>query len=243
MSLLSNLENIVPQEILSPLCGKSLDIVYLLDVLKDKYIYVSSTTELLGWHSDDFYEKGSDFTISLINPEDHQRVIFHFAAILENSSLQERVISRCIQFRMKHQSGNWIWVKRTAISYTKNNTYYVLGLVEDCSKEMDKEKFILDSIKQKPSLLKNLSNAIEASKGKFVKDEKICLLKSITKREIEILKLLAEGLSSKMIAAKLNIATTTVEEHRKSLHKKFLVHNSAGLIIKASQNGFLEINS
>jgi DNA-binding CsgD family transcriptional regulator len=242
MSLLSNVADLVPQEILEPLCDKSIDIVYLLDVLKDKYLYVSPTQEVLGYGCDVFYEKGSDFTISLINPEDHQRVILHFAAILENSSLQERVIARSIQFRMQHASGTWVWVKRTAISYTKNGTYYVLGLVEDCSKEMDKEKFILDSIQQKPSLLKNLSNALEISKDKYTKDEQFRLFKSITKREIDILKLLAEGLSSKMIAAKLNIATGTVEEHRKRLHKKFLVHNSAGLIIQASKNGFLEIS-
>ena len=241
MSLLANVENLVPGEILKSWHGKTHDIVYLLDVLKDKYLYVSPTDNVLGYSNEIFYEKGSDFTISLINPEDHQRVILHFAAILENSSLQERVITRCIQFRMQHQSGSWVWVKRTAISYTKNNTYYVLGLVEDCTKEMDKEKFILDSIQQKPSLLKNLSNAIEISKNTFAKDSQYELLKSITKREIDILKLLAEGLSSKMIAAKLNIAPRTVDEHRKRLHKKFLVHNSAGLIIQASKNGFLEI--
>jgi DNA-binding NarL/FixJ family response regulator len=67
------------------------------------------------------------------------------------------------------------------------------------------------------------------SKGNQNKEEK----ESITTREKEILKYVAEGLSTKLIADKLKISDRTVETHRVHLLKKMHVHNTAELIKKA----------
>lgn len=52
----------------------------------------------------------------------------------------------------------------------------------------------------------------------------------LTKREIEILKLIAEGLSSQAIANKLFISLRTVETHRLNINQKLDVKNTAGLV-------------
>jgi DNA-binding NarL/FixJ family response regulator len=52
----------------------------------------------------------------------------------------------------------------------------------------------------------------------------------ITYREIEVLQLLSDGDSSKMIAHKLHICETTAITHRKNLIKKLNVRNTAHLI-------------
>jgi DNA-binding NarL/FixJ family response regulator len=49
-------------------------------------------------------------------------------------------------------------------------------------------------------------------------------------REIGIIKLIKEGLSSKEIAAQLNIATRTVEVHRHNILNKLKLKNTASLI-------------
>jgi DNA-binding NarL/FixJ family response regulator len=57
----------------------------------------------------------------------------------------------------------------------------------------------------------------------------------ITRREKEVLALIAEGLTNSEIAEKLFVSTTTVDSHRKSLLAKFDVKNTAILIRLAMQ--------
>ncbi|MCB9186814.1 MAG: response regulator transcription factor [Flavobacteriales bacterium] len=60
----------------------------------------------------------------------------------------------------------------------------------------------------------------------------------LTEREIEILALIAEGLSSKQIGEKLFISPRTVDTHRTNLMNKLDIHNVAGLIRFALKNGY-----
>jgi len=55
---------------------------------------------------------------------------------------------------------------------------------------------------------------------------------SLTKREREVLELLAEGLCAKEIAQSLFISETTVITHKKNLKNKFKVKNTVELISK-----------
>lgn len=53
---------------------------------------------------------------------------------------------------------------------------------------------------------------------------------SLTEREIQIINLIKEGLSSKEIATNLNISLKTVEVHRHNVLKKLKLKNSASLV-------------
>lgn len=57
----------------------------------------------------------------------------------------------------------------------------------------------------------------------------------LTAREIEVLREVAEGLSTKLIADKLSISARTVETHRVNMMKKMNVHNTAELIKRSLQ--------
>jgi len=61
----------------------------------------------------------------------------------------------------------------------------------------------------------------------------------LTHREIEVLSLIAEGLSSQRIADKLFISLRTVESHRLNIGKKLNVNNTAGLMKEAFLRGFV----
>lgn len=60
---------------------------------------------------------------------------------------------------------------------------------------------------------------------------------ALTKREREILKLIAEGHKNKEIADQLYISINTVEKHRSNIMDKLNIHNTAALIAFAMENG------
>ena len=62
---------------------------------------------------------------------------------------------------------------------------------------------------------------------------------SLTHREREVLKLVAEGKSNKDIAAFLNLSVKTVEKHRSNLMSKLDVHNASGLTAFAIERGLI----
>lgn len=63
---------------------------------------------------------------------------------------------------------------------------------------------------------------------------------TITQREREVLKLLAEGYMNKEIGDLLNISTKTVEKHRANIMNKLDLHNAAALTAYAIEKGLVE---
>lgn len=61
----------------------------------------------------------------------------------------------------------------------------------------------------------------------------------LTARESEILPLIAEGLTSQQIADKVFLSLATIKWHRKKLLEKFEAANTAELISKAKEKGFI----
>ncbi|MBI5370423.1 MAG: response regulator transcription factor [Sphingobacteriales bacterium] len=59
----------------------------------------------------------------------------------------------------------------------------------------------------------------------------------LTKRETEIVRLIAEGLSNQEIADKLFLSLRTVETHRLNVYQKLGVKNTAGLVKEAAKRG------
>ena len=66
-------------------------------------------------------------------------------------------------------------------------------------------------------------------------------LGTLTPREREILKLLAEGLSVKEIAVNLNLSTKTVEAHKFNMMRKLDFHNKAHLVQYAIKRKIINI--
>ena len=62
---------------------------------------------------------------------------------------------------------------------------------------------------------------------------------SLTQREREVLKLVAEGKSNKYIAEFLSLSVKTVEKHRSNLMVKLALHNASGLTSYAIEKGLL----
>ena len=80
-----------------------------------------------------------------------------------------------------------------------------------------------------PLLMKRMQeNASETAEG-------------LTKREMEVLKLIAEGMYNKEIAEKLMISEKTVKNHVSNIFRKINVSDRTQAAVYAIKNGFVEI--
>jgi DNA-binding NarL/FixJ family response regulator len=79
---------------------------------------------------------------------------------------------------------------------------------------------------------------IEASENN---NSRIILLKNkLTKRELEVLKLIAMGFTDKEISERLFISKRTIDTHRQNLKQKLIVKNTAGLVKAAFKMNLVE---
>ena len=62
----------------------------------------------------------------------------------------------------------------------------------------------------------------------------------LTARQREILQLVAEGQSTKQIAARLGLSAKTIENHRAGLMKRLAIHDIAGLVRFAVSSGLID---
>lgn len=116
-------------------------------------------------------------------------------------------------------------------------------LLKDCSKDeiieaiyatANGEKFVCGQI---VDFLMN-----EPKESISVSQLKSCEGVKITERELDIIKLVAEGHSNKQIADILFLSTHTVTTHRKNIMNKLEVNNTAGLVMYAIKNNLLDHN-
>ena len=93
------------------------------------------------------------------------------------------------------------------------------------------EQYFSEDVKES---LKKANDKLE------VRVSDVSILGSLTEREIEILKNVADGKSNKEIGEVLFISHRTVDTHRTNLMKKLNVNNVAGLIKFAFKNGLIQ---
>ena len=77
---------------------------------------------------------------------------------------------------------------------------------------------------------------LDISETKYVSEDP----KTLTPSEIEIVKLIADGLTTKEIASKRNISYHTVNTHRKNIFRKVEVSNASELIMLAIKAGWID---
>lgn len=77
--------------------------------------------------------------------------------------------------------------------------------------------------------------------GLVGRDFSECTLGGLTKREIDVLKLLAEGLFNKEIAYKLNISERTVKNHVSNIFKKINASDRTQAAVFAIKNNLVDL--
>lgn len=88
-----------------------------------------------------------------------------------------------------------------------------------------------------PQITKRLINELQQQKIKTTNDNVFSIL---TNRELEILKLVAEGKTNNNIGSLLFISEKTVKNHRTNIMNKLNIHKTIDLVKYALKNGLIE---
>jgi two-component system response regulator NreC len=86
-----------------------------------------------------------------------------------------------------------------------------------------------------------LSQLVDDFRSRIKTAHRMPRFATLTTREKEVLKLLAEGNSVKEIACNLNLSVKTVEAHKFNLMRKLDIHNKAQLVQYAIQKKIIKI--
>jgi two-component system response regulator NreC len=88
-----------------------------------------------------------------------------------------------------------------------------------------------------------LSQLVDDFRSRVKSSARVPRFATLTAREKEVLKMLAEGQSVKEIACSLNLSVKTVEAHKFNLMRKLDIHNKAQLVQYAIQKKIIQIPS
>lgn len=176
-----------------------------------------------------------------MHPEDGPKLFaftnYYISYIMQKTSQRKLCIRPTIYIRLLSPEKIYKW---TMIQYAENildaegRIAYGLTLVTDIS-HIKKDGVAMMSI------LDSYDDSCQhffCSDGNAVPNTEINIPK-ISPREIEVLRYLAIGNSSKQIASELNIAVKTVDNHRQSLLKKTKAKSSGELVAYGINMGFL----
>ena len=115
-----------------------------------------------------------------------------------------------------------------------------LGIKNIIDKNVDKEELFSAmeaALKNKKYYSENILDLLTESELNYNKATEIAHL---TPTEIEIVKLIAQGLTAKEIASRKHISFHTVMSHRKNIFKKLSINNSPELIMYAIRTGLID---
>lgn len=212
---------------------------YLLDLSTLRYPYISnSAANILGIPVTDFLEKGVETLFNQMHPEDihvmHTSIIPGFSKIKRSRPVsQAKQLRFSFNYRFQHPKRGYIQCHekvQVLETDTSGKPLLIFGSITDISE-----------YKQDHSIVATVSilNKAQEYETIYVKNFGLNNQHIFTNREMDIVRLLAKGLSSKDIAEKLYISSKTVDKHRRNILHKYSKKNTRELIHYALQQGWL----
>jgi len=207
----------------------SIPFVYLLDYRQGMYINMSEN--FAGYKAESFLKDGIDHTLEIYHPSHFQlfdnEIFPARLQILKNINPQDHksyvfTYNLCIRNRDgKYEN----YLQRNCfLSDDCGNPIFSMGILMNISHH-NNGSCVVQTVDRVDA------NGVIENKAEF---KKIFYLneedKLFSKREREVLLWMADGLSSKMIANKLNISENTVVNHRRSMQDKSNMPNATALV-------------
>jgi len=188
-------------------------------------------------------EKHLNAFIAMSDPHNTQfelirRLFFKFKEELTNqikACTLDRVIPLELLLDLKS-----IFIKHISGNYNENLCYAVVFTIDSLQNDIEKHNRIRDKI-LKP-MIQHLSESGIDDWQELISNNPVTLPKTheISQRELDVLKLVAQGYINKEIADKLNISLNTVLSHRKNITAKLGIKTVSGLIFYCITHGYLQ---
>jgi PAS domain S-box-containing protein len=203
-----------------------------------KFLDVSEgSQEVIGYASKEIIEAGANFIFQIVHPEDLPHCLQMISISWEfmkklPPDLKESYVSN-FYYRAIRKDGTIIKVQLQVLPLETDSTGNVVvtgNILTDIS-----HLELSDQVKL--TIVNSSTNACFSATGQEpLLSKELAIL---SKREIEILKLLTQGLSSKEIADKLMISFYTVRTHRKNILAKLDKKNTPEMISYALFNNII----
>jgi PAS domain S-box-containing protein len=186
-------------------------LVMMIDPANRSLSWVNPQLEqLLGWTVVEATRSGSGFLSQLLAAEDHDKMA-EIANVLtdDNHTVYQHICRMNTRFgeSMRFNSRFSVFER-----HANGAPKLLLCVALDITQQTETENEL-------KALLRNMSTPEDDAR-----------VRSITRRELEVLQLIAQQYSTKQIADSLHISIPTVETHRRNLLRKINVKNTAGLI-------------
>jgi len=199
-------------EIIKTILNAQPYILWLDDYVNLRPFYVNDRGKAYyGLKKNDLSKNGFEFFKELIHP-DCYTYLKNSVKIFGKDPFHTQV--EPTKVKSKDGEYHWVYIACRAISFeSKGNTMYILSLIFDIDE-------LVSSTMQKSEIYHD-SSFIIANKH---------LYESLTVRQKQIVKLIANGSKSHEIATMLNVTTETVKTHRKNILKKLQIKSMADLV-------------
>jgi len=229
--------SLIPKHIVSlqALSDVSNSGVTIFDVHQKQVVFFSSNFgKLLGYVPSEFEELNHQFFDSKIHPEEKHQLALNGISILKmfNAfSNDEKLNHKAVyEYRMLNSENNYVRLveQYQILELDKTGQVWLLFSMVDISPNQEENSPVKCQL-------------LNFRTGSFIPletNQKAEL--DLTKRELEILKLVKQGYLSKEISDKLAISVHTVNTHRQRFLEKLGANNSFEAVIFASKYGLLE---
>lgn len=209
--------------------------IFMVDVFKERYDFASDNfARMFGYNPawiKTIREQG-DLLEERIHPDDRDELvdyqIEHGQFIYSLPQEERNDYQQIFQMRMLNARQEYVNVisRHQVIQKDKNGKAWIVMGVMDLSPDQTPAGRVKRTV-------------INRKTGEILAATAIPADQQLTKREIEILKLIRQGFLSKEIAYKLNLSIYTVNNHRKNILAKLKANNVVEAIIKAESLGIV----
>jgi DNA-binding CsgD family transcriptional regulator len=208
--------------------------IHVFDLNKRQVVFYSSNFgELLGYSRSEYEKTGQLFFYDKIHPEDIVKLNtfgVSLQKIFSNFSMEDKLNHKSImEYRMRNSQNKYVRLieQYQILELDKSGQIWLMMGIVDLSANQEE----YDGIK---------SQLLNFKTGKIIPMEAPQQIQlELTKREIEILKLVKDGFLSKEISSMLSISLHTVNTHRQRFLEKLGANNSVEAVTFASKYGLL----
>ncbi len=186
--------------------------------------------ELLGYTDEELGNDEDDW-MNLINPKDlggfNRKLSAHFRGETANFESEHQ---------LRHKDGHWVSVEakgKVTLRGTDHTPLRMVGTILDVGQRKRLNEEGMDLLKRIETLIR------ESSSRSPVKTQNGKSAESLTKRQRQILGMIAAGMTSAEIGKRLHLSTPTVISHRRNLMAKLDLHSTAEVTRYAINHGLL----